>query len=370
MIIGVPKEIKDNEYRVGLVPGGVQLLVKNGHTVLVEKDCALGSGITQSQYEQAGALTVDSREEIFSRSEMIVKVKEPLREEIDLLREGQILYTYLHLAPNPELTEGLLEKKVIGVAYETVETDTGRLPLLIPMSEIAGKMSVQVGAYCLQKNFGGSGTLLGGVPGVLPGNVLILGAGIVGCRALSIAVGMGADVTVMDVDIDKLRQLETIYGNRIKTLFSTPYNIDLAIADCDLLVGAVLVHGAKAPVLVRREHLKGMKKGSVIVDVAVDQGGCIETCRPTTHSNPTYEIDGVVHYCVANIPGAVSRTSTFALTNATLPFAVKIANFGVSAFAKESSAFAKGVNVYMGKVTCSAVADSLGMEFTELSKVL
>jgi len=369
MIIGIPKEIKDHEYRIAIVPGGVQSMVKNGHTVLVEKGASEGSGISEEKYKESGARIIESKEELFAKANMIMKVKEPLPEEFELLREGQILYTFLHLAPNPRLTEVLVRKKVIGVAYETIE-ENGMLPLLTPMSEIAGKMSIQVGAYCLQKIGGGNGTLLGGVPGVLPGKVLILGAGTVGCQALSVAVGMGADVTIMDVNIERLRELENLYANRIKTLFSTEYNVSFAIKDCDLVVGAVLIHGAKAPVIIRREQLKTMKKGSVIVDVAVDQGGCIETCRPTTHSEPTYIIDGVVHYCVTNIPGAVAHTATFALTNATQPFACAMANMGVPALSVNNPSFARGINVYNGYVTYKAVADSCNMEYTPLSKVI
>jgi len=369
MIIGVPKEIKDHEYRIAIVPGGVQSMVKNGHTVLVEKGASEGSGISEKKYEESGARIVESKEELFATADMIMKVKEPLPEEFELLREGQILYTFLHLAPNPRLTEALVRKKVIGVAYETIE-ENGMLPLLTPMSEIAGKMSIQVGAYCLQKIGGGNGTLLGGVPGVLPGKVLILGAGTVGCQALSVAVGMGADVTIMDVNIERLRELENLYANRIKTLFSTEYNVSFAIKGCDLVIGAVLIHGAKAPVVIRREQLKTMKNGSVIVDVAVDQGGCIETCRPTTHSEPTYIIDGVVHYCVTNIPGAVAHTATFALTNATQPFACAMANMGVPALAVKNPSFARGINVYNEYVTYKAVADSCNMEYTPLSQVI
>jgi len=366
MIIGVPKEVKDHEYRVGMVPGGVMTMVQSGHTVLLEKGASKGSGIDESKYNEAGAQIIDSKKELFSRADMIIKVKEPVAEEFDLLHENQVLFTYLHLAPNRVLTEALLAKKVIGVAYETIEEEGGGLPLLVPMSEIAGKMSVQVGAYCLQNILGGNGTLLGGVPGVLPGKVLILGAGVVGCAALSIAVGMGADVIILDTNINKLRTLEEKYGNRIKTLFSTEYNIGITAKECDLLIGAVLVHGAKAPTLIGRKHLKSMKPGSVVVDVAIDQGGCIETCRPTTHSNPTYVVDGVVHYCVTNIPGAVAHTSTFALTNATIRLASDIANLGVEVLARKNPHFARGINVYKGHATYKPVADSLGIEYTNL----
>ena len=369
MLIGVPKEIKNHEYRVGIVPAGVRSLTEAGHKVIIEAKAGLGCGITDEEFTAVGAQMVPTREEVFKRAEMIIKVKEPQREEIELLQEGQILYTYLHLAPDPEQTKGLLDRKVVGIAYETIQLPDNSLPLLTPMSEIAGRMSIQCGARSLEKESGGRGVLLGGVPGVEQGRVVIIGCGIVGQNAAKVALGMGADVTILDVDLRRLRYIDDLFGGRIKTLHSNRYVVAQQVASADLVIGAVLVTGAKAPKLITRDMLKDMKEGSVIVDVAVDQGGCAETTKPTTHSDPTYVVDGVIHYCVANMPGAVARTSTYALTNATLPYALRIANQGVKQAVAGDPALAKGVNVHLGAVTHPAVAESLGMPYTPLTKV-
>ncbi len=369
MLIGVPKEIKDHEYRVGIVPSGVKALTEAGHRVLVETGAGLGSGIADDELRSAGAEIAPHREDVFRRAEMVIKVKEPQAEEIPLLQEGQILFTYLHLAPDPELTKGLLERKVCGIAYETIQLADNSLPLLTPMSEIAGRMSIQCGARALEKGSGGRGVLLGGVPGVEQGRVVIVGCGIVGRNAAKVALGMGADVTILDLSLDRLRYVDDLFGGRIKTLHSNRYVLMQQLRGADLVVGAILVPGAKAPKLITREMLKEMKEGSVIVDVAVDQGGCVETTRPTTHSHPTYVVDGVIHYCVANMPGAVSRTSTFALTNVTLPYALRIANQGVKQAVAGDPALAKGVNVMKGSVTHSAVAESLGLPYTPVTRV-
>ena len=328
MIIGVPKEVKVQEYRVGLVPGGVKSLTDAGHTVLVQRGAGVGSGIPDERYTRMGAEIVDEAADVWGRSDMIVKVKEPIPSEYGFFREGLVLYTYLHLAAVPELTEALLESKVCGIAYETIEDSHGRLPLLKPMSEIAGRMSVQAGAHALQKENGGRGVLLGGVPGTTPGKVAILGGGTVGTNAAKMAVGLGAQVTVLDRNLDRLTYLDDIFAGRITTLYSNPETIEMAVTEADLTIGAVLIAGARAPALVDRAMLGRMKEAAVVVDVAVDQGGCIETCRPTTHEEPTYVVDGVVHYCVANMPGAVARTSTFALNNATMGHAIALANKG------------------------------------------
>ncbi len=364
MIVGVPKEIKNHEYRVALVPAGARVLVEEGHRVLVEKSAGEGSGISDEEYQQVGADIRPSAQAVFGEAEMIVKVKEPLPVEYDLMHEGQILFTYLHLAPALELTQALLRQKVIGIAYETVQLEDGSLPLLVPMSEIAGKLSVQVGAYYLQKSNGGSGVLLGGVPGVRPGIVVIIGAGVVGANAAKIAMGMGANVTILNRGIDKLRYLDDIYGERINTLSSTRSNIEEAIANADLVIGGMLIVGAKATKLVTRDMLAKMRKGSVIVDVSIDQGGCCETAVPTTHENPVFEVDGVLHYCVANMPAAVSRTSTFALTNVTLPYVLKLANLGYAEAMRTDTALRKGLNVFKGKLVYEPVAKSLGLEYT------
>jgi len=360
MIVGIPREIKDKEFRVGMVPAGVKALMDADHQLLLEKGAGLGSGFTDREYEDAGAVIVTDADEVYKRADMVVKVKEPLSPEYNLLRTDQILFTYLHLAPLPELTDMLLARKIIGIGYETVEEDDGYLPLLAPMSAVAGRMSVQVGAHFLEKEAGGRGILLAGVPGVERGHVTILGSGTVGSNACEIAVGMGADVTVLGRNVHKLGKLETIHGNRITTLASNRHNIEAELAKADVVVGAVLVPGANAPKLITREMLKLMKKGSVLVDVAIDQGGCAETSRPTTHSDPVYEVDGVIHYCVANMPGAVPRTSTLALTNATLPYVKLIADLGLQKALRQNAALCRGVNVFQGKLVRQEVAASQG----------
>lgn len=373
MIIGVSKEIKNNENRIGLTPAGTEALVKAGHKVLIEKDGGIGSGFTDENYLAVGGEVVADKAEIFSRAEMIIKVKEPLESEYGLFREGQILFTYLHLAPEPELTRALLDRKVIGIAYETVVGRDGRsLPLLAPMSEIAGRMSIQIGAQFLESRYGGRGVLLGGVSGVAPGQVVIIGGGIVGTNAAKMAVGAGARVTVIDLSIDRLRYLDDIFGGRIVTVASNSYNIAKWVKQADLLVGAVLIPGAKTPKLVTEEMVKTMKRGSVIVDVAIDQGGSVETCdhHVTTHTNPTFEKYGVIHYSVANIPGAVARTSTLALTNATLPYALKIAADGWKVACANDSGLAKGLNTVDGKLTNKAVSEALGIEYVDVAQFL
>jgi len=361
MIIAVPREIKTREYRVGMTPAGARTLVEDGHRVLVETGAGLGSGIEDAAYLAAGAEVLGSAAEVYARGELVVKVKEPLPGECDLLRPGQILFTYLHLAPARELTRALLQRQVTGIAYETVELADGTLPLLHPMSEIAGRMAVQVGAHYLQKENGGKGVLLAGAPGVRPGRVVILGAGTVGSNAVRIAVGMGADVTVLDIDPGRLTFLDDHYGNRIHTVMSNSQNIEDEARDADLLIGAVLVAGARAPLLVNRETVAAMAAGSVIVDVAVDQGGCVATTRPTTHDEPVYTMDGVIHYGVANMPGAVSRTSTFALTNSTLPYVRKIAGMGLEKATTIDEALRRGVSTHAGRLTSEPVARALGI---------
>ena len=371
MIIGVPKEIKNNENRVALTPAGANSLVREGHKVLVEKSAGVGSGFSDESYTAAGASIIDAAAEVFQSSDMIVKVKEPQSSEYNLFKEGQILFTYLHLAPEPELTRALLEKKVVGIAYETVQLPNRALPLLAPMSEIAGRMSVQIGAHFLGKQYGGKGVLLSGVPGVLPGKVTIVGGGVVGVNAAKMAVGLGADVTIIEMNPDRLRVLDDLFNFRVKTLMSNHYNITNAVKESDLVVGAVLLPGAKAPRLVTEEMVKEMSPGSVIVDVAIDQGGCVETIdRITTHDNPTFIKHGVVHYSVANMPGAVARTSTLSLTNSTLPYVQRLAGKGYVSAIREDNALALGVNVLNGKVTFKGVADSLGLEYTPLSQLL
>jgi alanine dehydrogenase len=370
MIVGLPKEVKDNEYRVGMVPAGVKALSSAGHTVLVETSAGEGSGITDEEYIGAGAQIVDTAQEAWSRADMIVKVKEPIASEYDLMREGLILFTYLHLAPARELTRALLDRGVTGVAYETITNDLGHLPLLTPMSEVAGRMAIQVGAFYLEKVNGGRGVLLGGVPGVAPGKTTVIGGGVVGTNAVKMAVGLGAAVTIIDRDLERLRYLDDIFGSRIRTLASNPYTIADSVSTSDLVVGAVLVPGAAAPKLVTREMLKAMPRGSVIVDVAVDQGGCIETTKPTTHSQPTYYVENVLHYGVTNMPGAVPRTSTFALTNVTMPFAVKLANYGAVEAFKRDRHLKNGANTFKGKVTYKAVAEDQGLEYTSIDDLL
>jgi len=371
MIIGVPKEIKNNENRVAITPAGVEALVSAGHKVVIENNAGLGSGITNEEYEKAGAEILPTPAEVFAAADMIMKVKEPLPPEYPLFKEGQILFTYLHLAPESELTRALMEKKVIGIAYETIQLPNGSLPLLTPMSEVAGRMAVQIGARFLEKPQGGRGMLLGGVPGVPPAEVVIIGGGVVGTNAAKMAMGMGAHVTILDKSADRLKYLDDVFFGRITTVMSNNYNIAEAVKKADLLIGAVLIPGARAPKLVTEEMVKTMKPGSVIVDVAIDQGGSIETIdRVTTHQDPVYEKHGVVHYAVANMPGAVPRTSTFALTNVTLPYALALANKGWERAVREDRALALGVNVLDGKVTYKAVADSLGLPYTPLEEIL
>ena len=358
MIIGVPREVKSAENRVAIVPAGVEAFVKHGHRVLIEKDAGLGSGISNDHYSQAGGEIVDSPLQVFRTAEMIMKVKEPLPQEYPLFQEGQIVFTYFHLAPVPELTQAMLKAGIVGIAYETIQLNDGSLPLLVPMSEVAGRMSIQVGEYSLQKERGGRGVLLGGVPGVQPANVVILGGGVVGTNAAKMAVGTGAQVFILDIDLNRLRYLDDIFGGTVKTIMSTRYAIERLLSEADLVIGGVLVAGARAPKLITREMLSVMKEGSVIVDVAVDQGGCVETTHPTYHDDPTYVVDGIVHYCVANMPGAVARTSTFALTNATLPYALKIADLGYETAMKQDPCLMKGLNVHKGKLVCKAVAEA------------
>jgi alanine dehydrogenase len=370
MKVGLPKEIKDNEYRVGLTPAGVRALTDAGHQVFIEKGAGEGSGFSDEQYIRAGGKILDRADDVWAEGEMIVKVKEPIEPEYARMREGQVLFTYLHLAPEIELTKQLMQRKVTGIAYETIMDKQGNLPLLKPMSEVAGRMAVQVGATYLEKMNGGRGILLGGVPGVPPANVVIIGGGVVGTEAAKVAVGMGAKVTVIDKNLERLRQLDDMFLSRVQTLASSRYQIHEAISNADLIIGAVLIVGAAAPKLVTREMLKDVPKGAVVVDVAVDQGGCFETTRPTTHSNPTFYEEGVLHYCVANMPGAVPRTSTFALTNATLPYALDLANKGFEKAIAEDESLRQGVNTYAGKCTYKAVADSQGIEYTPLESLL
>jgi alanine dehydrogenase len=369
MKIGLPKEIKDNEYRVGLTPAGVQALTAAGHEVFVQKTAGEGSGFKDEQYVKAGGKLLETADDIWETGQMIVKVKEPVAPEYPRMRENQLLFTYLHLAPELELTKVMLERKVTGVAYETIIRD-GKLPLLTPMSEVAGRMSVQVGATYLEKMNGGRGILLGGVPGVPAANVVIIGGGIVGTEAAKMAVGLGAKVTIIDRNLDRLRQLDDIFLSKVQTLASSRLAIEEAISHADLVIGAVLVVGAAAPKLVTRDMLHLVPQGAVLVDVAVDQGGCFETTHATTHSNPTYYEEGVLHYCVANMPGAVPRTSTFALTNATLPYALDLANKGFEQAIKDDAGLREGVNTYAGKLTYEAVATSQGLEYTALGSLL
>lgn len=363
MIIGVPKEIKISENRVGMTEAGVRQLTKEGHRIFVEKDAGIGSGISNEEYEKAGAKILDTKKEVYAKADMIMKVKEPLPDEYDLMRENQIIYTYLHLAAEPKLTKVLCERKVKAVAYETIQTDDGSLPLLIPMSEVAGRMATQIGAFYLQKDHGGKGVLLGGVTGVRPSRVTIIGGGIVGTNAAKMAVGLGASVTVLDVNTKRLEYLDDIFQGRCMTLFSNAKNIEESVKNSDLLIGGVLITGHKAPTLVSKDLVSTMSKGSVVVDVAVDQGGCIETCRPTSHQNPTYEVDGVIHYCVPNMPGVVPRTSTYALTNVTLKYASMLAAMGVEEAIAKDKCLMKGLNVYNGGVCYEPVARDLHMDY-------
>ena len=371
MRIGVPTEIKDNEYRVGMTPGGARDLAANGHEVLVQKGAGNGSGFSDEEYATAGAKILPDADAVYNEADMIVKVKEPVGPDLQRMKDGQLLFTYLHLAPVPDLTATLLKKKITGVAYETITDERRRsLPLLTPMSEVAGRMSVHVGAYYLHKPNHGRGVLVGGVPGVLPADVVIIGGGVVGTNAAKMAVGLGARVTILDVSLDRLRQLDDIFRGEIQTLASSRAHIEEAVRRADLLVGGVLIPGAAAPKLVTRDMISQMKKGSVIVDVAIDQGVCVETAHPTTHSDPVYEVDGVVHYCVANMPGAVPRTSTIALTNATLPYTRMLANLGFDKAVRENAGLAEGVNVYQGEITYEAVATGQGRKYTALADLL
>jgi alanine dehydrogenase len=370
MIIGVPKEIKDNEARVGVTPAGVKALTEAGHKVLVETMAGAQSGFSDGEYQNAGAEIVGEVGYVWGKSEMVVKVKEPIEPEYVFFREGLVLFTYLHLAPLPELTGKLIESKVIGVAYETVRDRQGTLPLLTPMSEVAGRMSVQVGATYLEKERGGRGILLGGVPGVPPAHVCIVGGGVVGSNAARIALGFGAKVTLVDVNLNRLRELDDIFNGRLYTLASNSYNLAQATAEADLVIGGVLIPGSTAPKIITRAMVANMKKGAVIVDVAIDQGGCVETARPTSHSNPSFTVDGVVHYCVTNMPGAVPNTSTLALTNSTFPYLLRIANMGAREALKQDPGFAEGLNTWLGMLTHRGVAESQGRAWTPPADVL
>ena len=370
MIVGVPKEVKDHESRVGITPAGVRSLVEAGHTVLVQTGAGDLSAFPDDEYQNAGAEIVGSGYDTWRLADMVVKVKEPTEKEYAHFREGLLLFTYLHLAPLPALTDTLLEKKVNAIAYETVRDRAGTLPLLTPMSEVAGRLSVQVGATYLQKEHGGRGVLLGGVPGVPPGNVVIVGGGIVGTNAAKMALGLGAKVTIIDLSLNRLREIDDIFNGRVYTLASNSYNIARAAAEADLLIGGVLIPGAAAPKLVTAAMVSRMKRGAVIVDVAIDQGGCIETARPTTHTDPSYVVDGVVHYCVTNMPAAVPNTSTLALTNATFPYVLKLANKGARAAIREDAGIAEGVNTYAGTLTYKAVAESQAREWKPVTELL
>jgi alanine dehydrogenase len=368
--VGVPTEIKADEYRVAVTPAGVRELVEHGHEVLVEAGAGMGSALSDEDFEAQGARVVPDAATVFGEAEMVLKVKEPQPAEIEMLSPGQLLFTYLHLAPDPELTRGLREAGATCVAYETVEDSRGRLPLLAPMSEIAGKIATQAGAFMLEKPLGGRGILLGGVPGVAAANVIVIGGGVVGMNAAFVAIGMGADVFVLDKSIDRLRQLEVDFAGSCSTVYSTTLAIEEVLPRADLVIGAVLVHGARAPFVVRREQLARMKPGAVLVDVAIDQGGCFETSRPTTHHDPTFEVDGIAHYCVANMPGAVPITSTYALTNATLPYAIALADEGVAAAIRHDPGLRPGVNVAGGAVTHPAVAEAVGVECVPVEQAL
>ncbi len=370
MQIGCPKEIKNHEYRVGLTPASVRELTSRGHSVLVQQGAGAAIGLTDEQYVAAGATLALDAAEVFAKADMIVKVKEPQPQECAMLRPGQILYTYLHLAPDPEQTAALVKSGAVCIAYETITGAGGGLPLLAPMSEVAGRMAIQAGAAHLEKSKGGMGVLLGGVPGVPAAHVVILGAGVVGTHALQMAVGVGARVTVLDKNVDRLRQLDLVFGNRISTVYSTTHSVEEAVLDADLVVGGVLIPGAAAPKLVTRAMISRMKKGAVVVDVAIDQGGCFETSHATTHADPTFVVDGVVHYCVANMPGAVARTSTFALNNATIGHAVALADKGWKAALKDNVHLKNGLNVCEGKVTFEAVARDLGYTYTPAETLL
>lgn len=364
MIVGIPKETKTHEYRIAVAPGGADELVRRGHTVLIEDSAGVGSGLPNEEYKSVGATIVASAEEVFSKADMIVKVKEPLAPERALMRPGQVMFTYLHLAADRELTDGVLKTGSIAIAYETIVDRAGKLPLLTPMSEVAGKMSIQEGAKYLERPELGRGILLGGVPGVEPAEVLVIGGGVVGTNAAKVAAGLGANVTIMDIDLDRLRYLDDVMPANVHTVFSDRHMLVKYLGIADLVIGAVLIPGARCPVLVSKEMLSLMKPGAVIIDVGVDQGGCVETIRPTTHDQPTYIVDGIVHYGVANMPGAVGRTSTFALTNATLPYMLKLADLGYKRACEQDPGLAQGVNIENGILTNKPVADALGLTFT------
>ena len=370
MIIGVPKEIKNNENRVALTPAGASELIKHGHTLYVQKTAGEGSGFSDSEYQAAGATILNTIEEVYAIAEMIIKVKEPIESEYSLIKKDQLLFTYFHFASYEPLTHAMIERGAVCLAYETVEKADRSLPLLIPMSEVAGRMSIQEGAKYLEKPMGGRGVLLGGVPGVKPAEVLVLGGGIVGTQAAKMAAGLGARVTMMDISLPRLRQLDDIMPANVETMISNEYNVRNAIKTADLVIGGVLIPGAKAPKLITRDMLPSMKKGAVIVDVAIDQGGCFETSKPTTHAEPCYEVDGVVHYCVANMPGAVPYTSTLALTNATLPYALQLANKGWKKACADSNELKLGLNVINGKVVYKGVAEAFNLEYTEVDSFL
>lgn len=370
MIIGVPKEIKNNENRVALTPAGVTALVSRGHKVYVQSMAGVGSGFNDAEYEQAGAMILPTIENIYYSSEMIVKVKEPIASEYELIQPNQLIFTYFHFAAHRPLTEAMIKSKAVCLAYETVELPNRSLPLLVPMSEVAGRMAVQEGAKYLEKPMKGRGVLLGGVPGVPPGKVMILGGGVVGTQAAKMAAGLGAQVTILDINLNRLRHLADILPPNVMTMYSNEYNIKRLVKESDLIIGAVLIHGAKAPKLITRAMLKEMKAGTVLIDVAVDQGGCIETCRPTTHEHPTFVIDDVVHYCVANMPGAVPYTSTIALTNATLQYIIQLANKGWERACRENEPLRKGLNIVDGKVVYKGVADAFDLDYVPVEKFL
>jgi len=370
MLLGVPKEIKNHEYRIGMTPAGVREVIAAGHQVMIQKDGGTSIGLTDDMYVAAGATIIDTAEEIFATAEMIIKVKEPQPNECKMLRSGQILFTYLHLAPDPEQTRLLVESDSVAIAYETVTDNSRGLPLLAPMSEVAGRMAIQAGAHALEKAQGGLGTLLGGVPGVAPAKVVVIGGGVVGVNAARIALGMGADVTILDRSLTRLKELDALYGPALKTLYSNTETLESEVLAADLVVGAVLIPGAAAPKLVTRENLKSMKKGAVLVDVAIDQGGCFETSRATTHQDPIYNEEGIIHYCVANMPGGVARTSTFALTNATLPFILNLANKGYKKALADDAHLLNGLNVHRGDITFEAVANNLGYNYVTPSDAI
>ncbi len=370
MIIGVPREIKNNENRVGMTPAGTELLVNNGHTVLIETDAGVGSGFPNEEYVAVGARIVETPADVYGEADMIVKVKEPISPEWPLIREGQILFTYFHFAASRELTDAIIESKAVAIAYETVIAPDGSLPLLIPMSEVAGRMATQEGAKYLERPMGGRGVLLGGIPGTRPANVLVLGGGVVGTNATKIAAGFGANVTMLDTSLPRLRYLDDVMPKNVETLFSSPLEIRNAIRDADLVIGAVLIPGAKAPWLITREMLADMKEGAVIVDVSVDQGGCVETSKPTTHADPIYTVDGIVHYGVANMPGAVPYTSTIGLTNATIPYVLKLANIGYEVALRDDLGLREGLNIIGGAVTHRGVSEAFDMPYTSATAAL